>query len=57
MDWIRALILLVIGIVLIALDGLFPPPLTTIAYVVGVILAVVGFILLVVSLIRTGPRL
>lgn len=57
MDWVRALILLIVGIVLIALDGLFPPPLTTIAYVVGVILAIVGFILLVVSLIRTGPRL
>lgn len=57
MDWVRSLILLVVGIALVLLAGLFPYPLSTLAYVVGVIMAIVGFVLLVVGLIRTGPRL
>lgn len=48
---VRALIMLVIGIVLVLCAGLFPYPLSTIAYVVGIILAVVGFILLIVGLV------
>lgn len=55
---VRALIILVIGIALILLAGLFPYPLSTIAYVVGVIMALVGAILLVVGLVRgSGTRL
>jgi hypothetical protein len=51
---VRALILLVVGIVLVLLAGLFPYPLSTIAYVVGIVAAVVGAILLIVGLVR-GP--
>lgn len=51
MDWVRALIMIVVGVVLITLAGLFPYPLSTIAYVVGVILAVVGVIFLIVGLV------
>lgn len=55
---VRALIVLVIGIAFILLAGLFPYPLSTIAYAVGVIMAIVGAILLVVGLVRgSGTRL
>lgn len=48
----NALVMLIVGVLLIALAGLLPAPLPTVAYVVGVILAVVGGVLLLVALIR-----
>lgn len=53
--WIRDLIMLVVGIVLIAVNGLLPYPVSTIVYIVGIILAVIGAILLIVDLIRGAP--
>jgi hypothetical protein len=55
MGWVRDLIMLAIGIVLIVLNGLVPYPLSTVMYVVGILLVVIGVILLVVDLIRGAP--
>ena len=52
---VRALILAVVGVILVVLAGLFPYPLSTIAYIVGVIMAAVGGILFIVSLFHDGP--
>lgn len=50
--WVNPLILLVVGVALTLLAYLLPAPLSTIGYVVGIILAIVGGVLLVVALIR-----
>jgi len=55
MDWIKALVLLAVGLILFLVSGLFPGVLATIVYVIGLVLAIVGLIALVVSLIRGGP--
>ncbi|MGH8877852.1 MAG: hypothetical protein ACRD0P_10990 [Stackebrandtia sp.] len=52
---IRALIIAVIGVILILLAGLFPHPVSAVAYVTGAVLAVVGAALFFLSLIR-GSR-
>lgn len=50
--WVNPLILLIVGVVLAALAYLLPTPLDTVGYVVGIILAIVGGVLLVVALVR-----
>jgi hypothetical protein len=51
-SWVNPLILLLVGVVLAVLAYLLPAPLSTVGYVVGIILAIVGGVLLVVALIR-----
>jgi hypothetical protein len=48
------LVALIVGIVLVFLNGLLPVPLSTLCFVVGVILAVVGLVFILVGLIRGG---
>lgn len=55
MGLVRDLIMLAAGIVLIALNDLVPYPISTIFYVVGILLTVIGVIMLVVDLIRGTP--
>jgi hypothetical protein len=50
--WVNPLILLIVGVVLALLSYLLPAPLSTIGYVVGIILAIVGGVLLLVTLTR-----
>jgi hypothetical protein len=52
MPWLNALIMLIVGVVLVAVNGLLPYPLSTICYIVGIIMAIVGLVLLVVGLLR-----
>jgi membrane-bound ClpP family serine protease len=52
MPWLNALIMLIIGVVLVAINGLLPYPLSAICYIVGIIVAIIGLILLIVGLVR-----
>lgn len=54
-DWVRAAILLAVGIVLTVLAGLLPGVLSALGYVFGVILIVVGLILLVAWALGRAP--
>ena len=56
MSWLNALIMLIIGVVLVAINGLLPYPLSSICYIVGIILAIVGLVLLIVGLVRGSSR-
>lgn len=55
MGWVRDLIAVAVGVVLIVLNGLVPYPLSTVMYVIGILLVVIGVIMLVVDLIRGAP--
>jgi hypothetical protein len=55
MSWTNGLVALIVGIVLVFLNGLLPVPLSTLCFVVGVILAVVGLVFILVGLTRGGP--
>jgi hypothetical protein len=54
MPWYNGLGALLVGIILVVVNSYLPPPLSTLCYIVGIILAIVGLILLVLGLIR-GP--
>ena len=50
-DLISAIILIIVGIVLYAVSRALPPVASTIAYWLGILLAVVGVIILVIALL------
>jgi hypothetical protein len=51
MSLIGGIILLVVGIVLFAVSRALPPPASTIAYWLGIVLAVIGLILIIVAVV------
>lgn len=51
-NWMHALLLLVVGVVLVLVAGAVPGILGSLCYVVGMIFGVVGLVALVISLIR-----
>lgn len=55
MSWTNGLVALVVGIVLVFLNGLLPVPLSTLCFIVGIILAVFGLVMVLVGLTRGGP--
>jgi len=54
MPWYNGLGMLIVGIVLWVVSSLFLPPISTLCYVIGVLLVIVGLVLLVLGLVR-GP--
>lgn len=55
MSWTNGLVALVVGIVLVFLNGLLPVPLSTLCFIVGIILAVFCLVMVLVGLTRGGP--
>lgn len=54
MPWYNGLGALIVGIILIVVNGFLPVPLSTVCYIIGIILVIVGLIMLVLGLVR-GP--
>lgn len=53
-NWASGLIAVLIGVVLIVVNGMVPVPLSTILYIIGIILVIIGVVGIVVALVRGG---